>query len=721
MAISLELLTDDDILDYSRSDGKDHVLYSHGDLNLKFDIPKPITGGVYDAEIFGSPMIDRCVCGKIRQASPDPQPCPYCGTKVYTTDMALRRFARIELPFYYLNALRYEIFKQKFDEIFSDTKVILGFKDKNLSRLGYSSGRGSKKWGIKIFDTCQFNYSPSKKELVVSENITDESKCSYEGLLKIISKHFPEHLTEFRKLINHYYLVLPSRMRPFTLAYKDGKKIMGTHKLSILYSSIIWLCCIEDNKSMDGMNYETVMSKLGTPGERVRYTALLRAFLNSVIKLSTNLLNTSKENLARELYGVRTKNSARCPIVPAMDIKIDELKIPTSIAYEMLREDFIKYLMETLNFTEKEAKKATKEEALNEETQKLFKEYAEGRMVLVNRQPTLHEYSIFCLKIRLWDEYAIGYPPAICEPLNADFDGDTVALQLVPQSVQEDTYKKMSPRYVTYYKKNRKPIPTINHEVLNGLAVATEWTPEDPSELQEPRYFYDDYKELVMDVEVRKKIKIGTPIVFTYDFGNGLKYQSETTTYGKIRVSKILEKNMDDLDFTKDKFTRFDAKSATKLSAYLCDFPEDGIEKRQELQKFCLRVVSLAGVVTFDFATLFTETNTETYQEIRKIADSPDLTDQQKLCLLTEKYEQYEKEIEASFSEDLKNELNRAGRIKISSISALNMPQLIISGVDEVPIITKKSLLTGLSEKDMIYHAIENRSLQSIKTSGVKC
>ena len=250
--------------------------------------------------------------------------------------------------------------------------------------------------------------------------------------------------------------------------------------------------------------------------------------------------------------------------------------------------------------------------------------------------------------------------------------------------------------------------------------MATEWVVDDPEELKEPRYFYDDYKELVLDVESRHRIKIGTPIVFTYDFGNGLKYQSEVTTYGKIRISKILGRNMDDFDFTKDKYTRFDAKSAMKLSAFLYDYPDDGIEKRLELQKFCLRVVSLAGVVTFDFPTLYTNTNTKTYQEIRNIADSPDLTDQQKLVLLTEKYEQYEKEIEASFSEDLKNELNRAGRVKISSISALNMPQLIVSGVSEVPIITKGSLLTGLSEKDMIFHSIENRSLQSIKVSGVK-
>ena len=37
MAASLELLTDDAILDYSRSDGKDRVLYSHKDLNLRFN------------------------------------------------------------------------------------------------------------------------------------------------------------------------------------------------------------------------------------------------------------------------------------------------------------------------------------------------------------------------------------------------------------------------------------------------------------------------------------------------------------------------------------------------------------------------------------------------------------------------------------------------------------------------------------------------------------
>lgn len=176
---------------------------------------------------------------------------------------------------------------------------------------------------------------------------------------------------------------------------------------------------------------------------------------------------------------------------------------------------------------------------------------------------------------------------------------------------------------------------------------------------------------------------------------------------------------MDKIGILKDPYERINAKAAAKLSMYLNQFPEDGVEKRKELQKFALRVVTLAGVVTFDFKTLYSDTNTEQYKKICNIADSKELTDKQKLAILTSEYQKYEKEIEGQFSDDLKNELARANRVKLSSITALNMPQLIVSGVDEKPVITRGNLLTGYTEKDMIYHSLENRSLQSIKVSGV--
>ena len=324
--VSLELLTDEDILDYTHSEGKDRVLTSHKDLNLKFGSIQPVPGGVYDVEIFGSPYEDRCVCGKIRQTSAEP--CPNCGARVFTKEEGLRRFARIELPFYYLNDLRFDIFKELFDQIFDGVKIKLDFQGEDLRRNGYA-GRSAKKLGIKVFDTCQFEYSKAK----------------------------------------------------FSLVMRGGQKKMNSHKLSIWYSIVIRLCCADDVKS-NPQNYVKTLEQFKTPGERVRYTALLRMLLNAGKKQATDLLNTSKKNEARGLYSVRVKNSARCPIVPSTTLAVDEIGIPLHLAYEMCREGFIKHLIKELNFTQEEAEKSTKEEYENPELMRLFKEYAENQVVL---------------------------------------------------------------------------------------------------------------------------------------------------------------------------------------------------------------------------------------------------------------------------------------------------------------------------------------------------
>lgn len=413
MSVSLELLTDEAILDYTRREGRDMILYDHRDINLRCTNPQPYAGGVFDQSIFGSIYTDRCYCGKLKRASSDP--CPFCGCRVFTKEEALRRFARVELPFYYLNDLRFDVFYELFEEIFKDSTIVKEFVSDDLKRLGYSDQRNGRKLNIKAFDSCQFEYNSKTKELKVSEYIDDESKCSYEGLLQIIKDNFPEYAQEFKKLINHYYLVLPAIMRQPSFKRIANKSVLGNHPMTVWYSMLIRLCCPEDVLANDSshVNYNEVMGMFKTPGERVRYTALLRAFINSGKKMSTELLNTSKENFARELYSVRTKNSARCPIVPSTTLAIDELGVPTHIAYEMCREGFCQYLQDEMGFSLKQAKKATRVEALDEVLQEKFKEYAEKQYVIVTRQPALHEYSMYCMKMRLNDTYAIQFPIAV--------------------------------------------------------------------------------------------------------------------------------------------------------------------------------------------------------------------------------------------------------------------------------------------------------------------
>lgn len=373
MAVALEILTDDAIIDYTRRGNKNYVLTDHRDINARFKYPNPWRNGVYDAEIFGSAYSDRCYCGKIRTISNEP--CPECGARVLTKEEALRRFARIELPFYYLNSLRFDVFKEFIDDVFKDSKIDLKFSTE-ATKLGYNSP-GSKKLNQKVYDSCQFEYDSTDRELVITDVITDESKCSYEGLMKIIEDNFPDKLIQYKEFINRLYLVLPSYMRPPSVAKKGRNKELGIHKLTIWYEIILRFCCVANREAKES-NYARVIKSLKTPGERVKYTALLRAMLNAGRKEATELLNTSKENLARGLYAVRTKNSLRCPIVPSTDLPIDEVSIPRHLAYEICRSGFIKHLMNVYNFTEDQAKISTKLEALNPELQKMFDEYVNG-------------------------------------------------------------------------------------------------------------------------------------------------------------------------------------------------------------------------------------------------------------------------------------------------------------------------------------------------------
>lgn len=317
--------------------------------------------------------------------------------------------------------------------------------------------------------------------------------------------------------------------------------------------------------------------------------------------------------------------------------------------------------------------------------------------------------------------YGIELPIATCTPFSADFDGDCMVLHLVPPEVAEDTYNKMSPRYVNVYKKTDSPIFTPDQETLNGLALATEVKGSE-DDLKDPKKFYDSYVEMLKDLEVNKTLDVNEPITFTGTVGSE-KYVNKTTTPGRLRVSKILDA---DLDKVQDDYgnlicpwpKRITAKSGALLYRWLYPKP-DGVEKMNELQKYGLHVVTYKGNVSFDFKTLYVDTNSETYDEIRKIVDNNDLTDKQKLLSVNSMYKKYCKEVQSRFDSDLKDELDRAARVKLTSIADINTPQLIISGVGEKVVVNHGSLYSGLSENEYRYHAVENRSLQSIKQSGV--
>ena len=156
-----------------------------------------------------------------------------------------------------------------------------------------------------------------------------------------------------------------------------------------------------------------------------------------------------------------------------------------------------------------------------------------------------------------------------------------MSVHLIPQEAQQETYERMSPRYITTYKKTNEQIFKPNHETLNGLAVASEYVYDDPQELQAPHEFYDSYPELLKDVEINKKFTLGKPIVFTGTIGSET-YQNKVTTYGRLRISKICDVDIDKIGIFKGPYERISAGSGAKLYHYLQLSP-DGVDKVRSL------------------------------------------------------------------------------------------------------------------------------------------
>lgn len=229
---------------------------------------------------------------------------------------------------------------------------------------------------------------------------------------------------------------------------------------------------------------------------------------------------------------------------------------------------------------------------------------------------------------------------------------------------------------------------------------------------------YTSYADLLKDVEVNKKIKYNQLILFSGKVGE-LTYRKKVTTFGRLRVSKIIKADIDSIhDVLEKPLDRINGGSAARLMVYLSQFP-DYIERVNELQKYCLRLVSRAGVVQFDFDSLYADTNTQTYEDIKKISKDKNLSDPQKVLMMTEKYKEYVNEIKGNISDEVKEDIKYANRVKLDSLVDIVAPAFIMSGVKEVPLINDSSLFAGMGEKSYRDHAVENRSLQSLKVSGV--
>lgn len=174
------------------------------------------------------------------------------------------------------------------------------------------------------------------------------------------------------------------------------------------------------------------------------------------LKTLTERIKSKEGRFRHNLAGKRVNFAARTVISPDPKIEFNEVGIPKSVAMELTNPERVtewnkEWILSLVKSGPKEYPGANyvispdgKKRKISKETQEqLLTEIKEGYIVerhlldgdiaLFNRQPSLHRMSIMCHKIKVLPGRSFRLNPSVCNPYNADFDGDEMNLH-IPQN-----------------------------------------------------------------------------------------------------------------------------------------------------------------------------------------------------------------------------------------------------------------------------------------------
>ncbi len=174
------------------------------------------------------------------------------------------------------------------------------------------------------------------------------------------------------------------------------------------------------------------------------------------LKTITDRIKSKEGRIRHNLVGKRTNFSARTVISPDPTLSINEVGVPQIMAEKLTVPERVtdwnkEYLKQFVKNGAKKypganyivrpdgKKKKLTEETIEQSLEELQPGYIverhlkDGDIAIFNRQPSLHRMSMMCHKVRVLPYKTLRFNPAVCNPYNADFDGDEMNLH-IPQT-----------------------------------------------------------------------------------------------------------------------------------------------------------------------------------------------------------------------------------------------------------------------------------------------
>ncbi len=292
----------------------------------------------------------------------------------------------------------------------------------------------------------------------------------------------------------------------------------------------------------------------GTDSEgRKHRRVLVRDRNGRPLKSLTDLLRGKKGRFRRNLLGKRVDYSGRAVIVVGPSLRIHQCGIPKKMAMELFKPFVLAKLLGegSGSKTLRKVKKAIIEKEMPEAWE-VLEEVIRGKVVLLNRAPTLHRMSIQAFEPKLVEGNAIQLHPVVCPPFNADFDGDQMAVHVpLSAAAQAEARFLMLSRYNIISPAHGKPISLPTQDIIIGSYYLTTVS-KDFESLREKdvRWKFSSPEEALLAYHFGY-IKLHTPIVIRVRVkGKEVRIK---TTLGRVIFNEIVPEDLRDYTKTFDK------------------------------------------------------------------------------------------------------------------------------------------------------------------------
>jgi len=378
------------------------------------------SGGLYSVDVFGPVENYKCACRKYGKPG---SVCPKCGVKHESANVRITNMAKIKLPYPILHPfILFKLGEKLCYLLKKPEKIINKEKIQNFSDL---------------------------HEIVKSFNMTSSLVSQFEkkGML----------------YVEEILVVSPSFRPKMTL---NGEE--KPDDLSMIYRSII----------------NTSNAIRENPLKDITFNDSIYSLYKTVFKLLSELskIIPKKNGLLRQfILGKRCDFTARCVIVPDPTLDTTTIGIPYKVLVDLLRPFIIHELDKDnkIRNTDKMLEDYKRYDMEKKEVEAIIDRVSEGRVVIINRQPTLHRFGMNGFYFKGHSDSVLKINPTIVKPFNADFDGDQMAIYMpMTKESQEEVKRNMVFGYENYLDPvSGDIIFKFDQDVILGLyqLYKTEW------------------------------------------------------------------------------------------------------------------------------------------------------------------------------------------------------------------------------------------------------